>query len=90
MLMLSLLKKILRAVTNFSYSLIVIIKSMLHMRLLKCLFTKKNPNLSTGFSALFICTNKLGNKFLSQCEDPTHSEWKSGNIKIAKTQKLSY
>jgi hypothetical protein len=41
-------------------------------------YHKQNPRLSSGYSALFICENKMGNKFLSKCEGPTHSEWDKG------------
>ena len=41
-------------------------------------FSKPNPRLSANYSALFICNNRFGNKFLSKCEDPRHSEWDPG------------
>ena len=37
---------------------------------------KKNITLNENYNALFICTNKKGNKFLSKLEGPTHSQWK--------------
>ena len=49
------------------------------MRLPKMLVElKSNTRLKIGYAALFICDNVKGNKFLSQCEGPTHQEWKSG------------
>lgn len=64
-------------------------KRVAYMRLLKMLvFHKQNPRLSSGYSALFICENKIGNKFLSTCEGPTHSDWDKGwnpNPEKAKT-----
>jgi hypothetical protein len=57
-------------------------KHVAYMRLLKMLvYSQQNPNLSTAYSALFICTNKPGNTFLSKCEGPTHSSWKHGQHK---------
>ena len=41
-------------------------------------YNKSNPRLSANYSALFMCDNSVGNRFLSKCEDPKHSEWDSG------------
>ena len=50
-----------------------------YMRMPKMLvYDQSNPHLSTGYSGLFICESKIGNKLLSRCEGPTHSEWKNG------------
>ena len=37
---------------------------------------KRNITLNENYNALFICTTKKGNKFLSKLEGPTHSQWK--------------
>ena len=54
-------------------------KKVVYMRMPKMMvFSKPNPRLSAGYSALFICDNRVGNRLLSKCEDPKHSEWLPG------------
>lgn len=54
-------------------------KKVVYMRMPKMMvFSQSNPRLSAGYSALFICDNRVGNRLLSKCEDPKHSEWLPG------------
>jgi len=61
-------------------------KQVAYMRLTKMLvYIKSKPLLSSGYSGLFICYSKKGNKLLSLCEGPTHTEWLSGYHKNPET-----
>ena len=55
------------------------LKKVARMRSPKMLvFEKKNPALGTGYSALFLCDNVIGNRKLSEMENPTHNDWDPG------------
>lgn len=41
-------------------------------------FEKRNPILGSGYAALFLCDNIIGNKKLSKMENPTHDDWDPG------------